>query len=91
MPLKASAVVFAVPCPLEGHRPDVSTVTGGIIRMDVASCTPRQFHALLPYDQVGSHSSVGKLSALYLVDASGWPSTLVISRFIVSHETSDGR
>lgn len=52
MPLKASAIVFAVPCPLEGHRPDLSTVTGGIVRMDVASCTPRQFHVLLPHDQV---------------------------------------
>eukprot|EP00903_Cladosiphon_okamuranus_P007184 g6976.t1 len=52
VPLKASAIVFAVPCPLEGHRPDLSTVTGGIIRMDVASCTLRQFHVLLPHDQL---------------------------------------
>eukprot|EP00752_Nemacystus_decipiens_P001331 g1321.t1 len=52
VPLNGSAIVFAVPCPLEGYRPDVSTVTGGIIRLDVASCTPRQFHVLLPHDQL---------------------------------------
>lgn len=52
MPLGASAVVFAVPCPLDGHRPDVSAVPGGIVRMDVSRCTPRRFHILLPFDQV---------------------------------------
>ncbi len=52
MPLKAFAVVFAVPCPLEGHRPDLLTVTGGIVQMDAAKCSPRRFHVLLPHDQV---------------------------------------
>ncbi|CAN0118905.1 unnamed protein product, partial [Ectocarpus sp. 4 AP-2014] len=52
IPLKASAVVFAVPCPLEGHRPDVARVTGGIVRMDLSCCTPRRFHVLLPFDQL---------------------------------------
>ncbi|CAM9584981.1 unnamed protein product, partial [Hapterophycus canaliculatus] len=52
LPFKAAAVVFAVPCPLEGHRPDVGAVTGGIVRMDLSLCTPRKFHVLLPFDQV---------------------------------------
>lgn len=52
IPLKASAIVFAVPCPLEGHRPDVTRVTGGIVRMDLSCCTPRRFHVLLRFDQV---------------------------------------
>lgn len=53
IPQKASAVVFSVPCPLEGgHRPDVSKVDGGILLMDTSSYTPRTQHCLLPYDQV---------------------------------------
>ena len=52
VPLGASAVVFAVPCPLEGHRPDVSVKPGGIMRMDTSLCSPRRFHMLLPFDQV---------------------------------------
>lgn len=58
IPLGASAVVFAVPCPLEGHRPDVSAVPGGIVRMDVSRCSPRRFHILLPFDQVISRVRV---------------------------------
>lgn len=52
VPLNASVVVFAVPCPLEGHRPDVSAVAGGIVRLDVSLSSPRRFHVLLPFDQV---------------------------------------
>lgn len=52
LPLNAAAVVFAVPCPLEGYRPDVKVTNGGILRMDETACTPRRFHILLPHDQV---------------------------------------
>lgn len=52
IPQRASAVVFSVPCPLEGHRPDVSKINGGILRLDASSCTPRGHHVLLPFDQV---------------------------------------
>ncbi|CAN0515621.1 unnamed protein product [Ectocarpus sp. 12 AP-2014] len=49
---RSSAVVFSVPCPLEGYRPDVSRTNGGILRMDSSSCTPRGQHFHLPFDQV---------------------------------------
>ncbi|CAN0267764.1 unnamed protein product [Scytosiphon promiscuus] len=52
IPEKASAVVFSVPCPLEGHRRDVSKIDGGVLRMDTSSATPRTRHCLLPFDQV---------------------------------------
>lgn len=53
----SSAVVFSVPCPLEGYRRDVSTINGGILRMDASSCTPRGQHCHLPFDQVRIHTS----------------------------------
>ncbi|CAM9945964.1 unnamed protein product, partial [Choristocarpus tenellus] len=52
IPYGASPVVFAVPCPLEGSRPDLHVINGGLLRMDTARCTHRRFHLLLPYDQV---------------------------------------
>lgn len=69
LPLKASAVVFAVPCPLEGHRRDVSAVTGGIVRMDLSLCTPRKFHVLLPFDQVWHRRAMFGILAVWIVAA----------------------
>lgn len=53
---RSSAVVFSVPCPLEGYRPDVLRTNGGILRMDSSSCTSRGQHFHLPFDQVWTTS-----------------------------------
>jgi len=79
IPQKASAVVFSVPCPLDGgYRPDVSKVDGGILLMDTSSCTPRTQHCLLPHDQVramvsrcflcsSTHGSVHLFAGIFFV------------------------
>jgi hypothetical protein len=58
MPRNSTAVVFAVPSPLDTsivpHKRDrdVRIVDGGLLVLDPARCSPRGFCMLLPYDKV---------------------------------------
>jgi hypothetical protein len=58
MPRNSTAVVFAVPSPLDTsivphkRERDVRIVDGGLLVLDPARCSPRGFCVLLPYDRV---------------------------------------
>jgi hypothetical protein len=58
MPRNSTAIVFAVPSPLDTsivpHKRvrDIRIVDGGLLVLDPARCSPRGFCMLLPYDRV---------------------------------------
>ena len=58
MPRNSTAVVFAVPSPLDTsivphkRQRDVRVIDGGVLVLDTAKCSPRGFCVLLPHDRV---------------------------------------